>query len=171
MSRIDLHAGPAVGFDQPFDMLEACHERVQRSLGLLQRLQAHVAEQGVDVQAREAAGDVLRYFDKAGPAHHEDEERHVLPRLRELGQAALAERLHADHRAMEAQWRSLREVLAAIAAGQALQLDAEACARYAALYAAHIEAEEGQAYPPLRALSTPAQCQAMGEEMAQRRRM
>ena len=24
MSRIDLHAGPAVGFDQPFDMLEAC---------------------------------------------------------------------------------------------------------------------------------------------------
>ena len=72
---------------------------------------------------------------------------------------------------MEAQWRSLREVLAAIAAGQALQLDAEACARYAALYAAHIEAEEGQAYPKVRAVSTPVQCQMMGEEMAQRRRM
>jgi len=26
-----------VGFEQPFAMLEACHERVQRTLGLLDR--------------------------------------------------------------------------------------------------------------------------------------
>lgn len=35
---------PAVGFEQPFDMLEACHERVRRSLSLLERLIAHIVE-------------------------------------------------------------------------------------------------------------------------------
>ena len=28
---------PGTGFDQPFEMLEACHERVQRMLALLAR--------------------------------------------------------------------------------------------------------------------------------------
>ena len=64
---------PAVGFEQPFAMLEACHERVQRTLTLLQRLRAHVREHGADVPAQQAARDVLRYFDiaaltRTGPA-------------------------------------------------------------------------------------------------------
>ncbi|RYY71287.1 MAG: hemerythrin domain-containing protein, partial [Comamonadaceae bacterium] len=72
---------PGVGFEQPFEMLEACHERVQRSLQLLARLCAHVRSQGGDDSAREAARDVLRYFDIAAPLHHEDEELHVFPPL------------------------------------------------------------------------------------------
>ena len=98
-------------------MLLACHERVQRSLDLLLRLQAHVATQGADGQARDAARDVLRYFDLAGPQHHADEERHVLPRLRTAGLGALADRLAADHAEMERQWRALRPALAGLAAG------------------------------------------------------
>jgi ribonucleoside-diphosphate reductase alpha chain len=95
-----LHAGPAAGFDQPFELLAACHGRVERMLGLLERLAAHLAAHGADEPARSAAADITRYFDIAGPAHHEDEERHVLPRLRASGDpalAALADRLHADH--------------------------------------------------------------------------
>src|SRR5689334_2494815 len=72
---------PEAGFDQPFEMLHACHERVRRSLRLLQRLVAHAQVHGADAQVREAAADVLRYFDLAAPAHHEDEERHLVPRL------------------------------------------------------------------------------------------
>lgn len=41
----------------------------------------------------------------AGPAHHEDEERHVLPRLRATGAQALADRLAADHAEMTASGR------------------------------------------------------------------
>ncbi|MEN9486198.1 MAG: hypothetical protein RJB37_4078, partial [Pseudomonadota bacterium] len=58
-------ASPAVGFDQPFEMLQACHERVERSLALLQRLVAHVRDHGHDTASRSAARDVLRYFDLA----------------------------------------------------------------------------------------------------------
>ena len=54
---------PAVGFEQPFAMLEACHERVERTLTLLQRLRAYVREQAADDAARQAARDVLRQND------------------------------------------------------------------------------------------------------------
>ncbi|MDG0835317.1 hemerythrin domain-containing protein [Roseateles saccharophilus] len=168
-SKIALHAGPAVGFDQPFEMLAACHERVRRSLDLLQRLQAHVARHGVDGQARSAAADVLRYFDLAGPAHHEDEERHVLPRLRRAGLADLAERLQTQHDEMGRLWALLRQPLQAWAAGEPADLPDELLHSYIDLYAVHMPLEEGQAFPAAAAnLEEPA-LESMGKEMAERR--
>ncbi|MDY0108049.1 MAG: hemerythrin domain-containing protein, partial [Giesbergeria sp.] len=79
--------GPAVGFDTPFEMLAACHERVLRSLALLQKLQDYLHGHPCDDSARQAARDVLRYFDVAAPLHHEDEELHVFPPLLERGTA------------------------------------------------------------------------------------
>jgi len=169
-SRVVLHAGPAVGFDQPFEMLAACHERVRRSLDLLQRLHAHVLRHGVDAQARDAAADVLRYFDIAGPAHHEDEERHVLPRLRSAGLAPLADRLHAEHREMAELWAQLRPALLAWTAGRPAELDAAVLQRYATLYGAHLAAEDGQAFDAARAGLDDAALVLMGGEMAARRR-
>ena len=48
----------------------------------------------------DAAAVVARYFNLAAPAHHEDEERHVLPLLRASAEAQLqeaAQRMLADH--------------------------------------------------------------------------
>jgi Hemerythrin HHE cation binding domain len=75
------HRAPAVGLESPFEMLVACHERVNRSLELLHRLQAHLGDKGLDEDARQAARDVLRYFDISAPLHHQDEELHVFPPL------------------------------------------------------------------------------------------
>jgi hemerythrin-like domain-containing protein len=169
MSSPLLHAGPAVGWDTPFEMLLACHERVERMLGLLERLAAHLAAHGVDANARQAAQDVLRYFDLAGPAHHEDEERHLFPRLAERGgaAAALAQRLHADHLAMSQQWAVVRGTLQAVVQGT--PPDTSAWPAFAALYRSHIAAEEGEAYPAAQALVDDAALRAMGAEMAARR--
>jgi hemerythrin-like domain-containing protein len=168
-----LHAAPGAGFEAPFEMLAACHERVERSLRLLERLAKHIVAHGADAQARDAAKDVLRYFDIAAPHHHEDEERHVLPLLRAHGQAALAARLHADHEAMGVAWAALRPALHALSDGDAsaaLAASAHHVWRdFAALYRAHAQAEDSQAFPSARALlDGPAQ-RAMGQEMAQRR--
>lgn len=168
-SKIALHAGPAVGFDQPFEMLAACHERVRRSLDLLQRLQAHVARHGVDAQARDAAADVLRYFDLVGPAHHEDEERHVLPRLRQQGLAELAARLQADHAEMTRLWAALRPPLLAWAAGKAADLPDDLLHSYTTIYAAHMPLEEEQAFPSAAANLDEATLKFIGVEMTARR--
>ena len=172
-SLISLHPGPAAGFDSPFEMLAACHQRVQRMLGLLSRLSAHLAQHGADDAARQAARDVMRYFDQAGPAHHEDEERHILPRLRECGRSALADRLHADHEAMASAWRELRVDLQRVIEGPwAAASQHEADRRwlaFAALYRDHIGAEEDDAYPAVRDGLGAETEQAMGREMAARR--
>ena len=168
-SPLVLHAAPGAGFEQPFEMLEACHERVERMLGLLERLATHLVDAGADTSARQAARDVMRYFDLAAPQHHEDEERHVFPALRALGQGALADRLHADHEAMAGQWAALRTALAAIADDGARALPEAAWREFAALYRRHLADEEALAYPPVVASTDAAGRERMADEMARRR--
>ncbi|WP_298825819.1 hemerythrin domain-containing protein [uncultured Piscinibacter sp.] len=172
-----LHPSPGVGFEQPFEMLVACHDRVRRSLALLGRLLDHVERHGHDAKSRSAARDVLRYFELAAPHHHEDEERHVFPRLLAGGDAALVQavrRLRADHERLAALWARLRPVLqawagdtAAGAAGAAFRDDARA---FQALYDEHIPLEERLVFPAARSMCDETALAAMGGEMQSRRR-
>lgn len=167
-----LHGGPAVGWETPFEMLLACHARVERMLVLLERLAAHLTAAGADAMAAQAARDVMRYFDIAGPAHHEDEERHLFPLLLARGgsDALLAQRLQHEHLVMAAQWAGVRAGLERVIDGSPIDTaDTAAWPAFAALYRAHIVAEESQAYPAAQAGVDPAALQAMGAEMAQRR--
>ncbi len=170
-----LVAGPAAGFDLPFDMLQACHERVTRTLDLLQRLRAHVDEQGASEPARQAARDVMRYFDLAAPAHHEDEERHVFPPVLVNGDArqlSVVQRLQADHLAMVEDWAQARGVLKQLAEGGIAMFDAaqrSVLDQFAQRYPAHIALEEELVYPAARRCLGPADQTAMGNEMARRR--
>ncbi len=165
----------AVGFDTPFEMLSACHERVLRSLALLGRLQDYLRGHPCDDSARQAARDVLRYFDIAAPLHHEDEELHVFPPLIERGSAAAvaaARRLQQDHEAMSVNWRAARALLLALAEGaqEAFSAQDEAVLeRFASVYGEHIRIEEEEVYPAARALLAPGVVQAMGAEMRRRR--
>lgn len=168
---------PAAGFDQPFEMLHACHERVQRTLGLLARLRNHLRHQGADAQAREAARDVLRYFDIAAPLHHEDEELHVFPPLLAHGSAAVVElvkTLQAEHAAMARQWAEARVPLAAVAEGAAGAVpwspeQERVLDDFAGLHAEHVVREELVAYPAAQVLLGESEWAPMGREMARRR--
>jgi hemerythrin-like domain-containing protein len=162
-------------FEEPFEMLQACHERVHRMLDLLERLRSHLRTRGGDEQAQQAARDVMRYFDQAAPRHHEDEERHVFPPLLAQGDpatVAVVQRLQADHVRMEAAWADARKVLDAVAQGWLDELqvhDEDALARFAGLYGDHIVAEETIVYPAAARVIDAAGQSAMGREMAQRR--
>lgn len=172
-----FHNAPAVGFELPFEMLEACHDRVRRSLDLLARLLVHVDRHGHDAQSRSAARDVLRYFDLAAPHHHEDEERHVFPRLLASGDAALVQavqRLRAEHESMAQCWAALRPGMAAWAEpGAAGPADAPMRAQadaFLSLYAGHLSVEEGLVFPAARSRCDATAIELMGREMQQRRR-
>lgn len=166
---------PAVGFDTPFEMLEACHERVQRTLVLLQKLCTYLHEHTCDASARQAARDVLRYFDVAAPLHHEDEELHVFPPLLDRGSPAVVaavRQLQQDHDSMAAHWQAARVLLLALADGQTSAFSAQdeaVLAQFAGGYAAHIASEENVVYPAARALLSDSDLQHMGQEMRQRR--
>lgn len=169
-------SSPAVGFEQPFEMLAACHDRVRNSLALLGRLLAHIDANGHDVQSRGAAADVLRYFDIAAPLHHEDEERHVFPLLAasDAELADIAERLQADHLEMAAEWQMLRTTLSAwtdeAASGSVGDAQRRCAERFAALYAPHLAIEEARIFPAARARLDAAALVAIGAEMQSRRR-
>ena len=170
-----LMAGPAASFEQPFEMLEACHERVARMLALLQRLREHLPGHGADANARQAARDVMRYFDQAAPQHHRDEELHVFPPLLAQGDPAtleLVQRLQQDHVQMESRWGNARAVLDAVATGALQSLspaDEAALDAFAGLYDDHIRAEEDLAYPAAATLLDATALAAMGQEMMRRR--
>lgn len=172
------HRAPAAGFEAPFEMLAACHERVARMLALIGRLQQHLREHGCDDSARQAARDVMRYFDLAAPQHHLDEELHVFPPLLagpDAGLRALVQRLLQDHRDMEAAWPAARCVLKAVAKSPAADWtplgppQTEALNRFAALYGRHLADEDHLAYPAAQALLAADALQAMGRDMMQRR--
>jgi hemerythrin-like domain-containing protein len=178
-SAVPGHRAPGVGFEQPFDMLSACHERVQRSLALMQRLCDHLAQHGWDGQAASAASDVMRYFDLAAPHHHQDEERHVFPPLlaqRDATLRAAVQRLQQDHAAMSADWPAARAALQRVAAHDPAaawtpltDTESAALARFANHYTQHIALEDGVVYPAAQALLPPEAQAAMGHEMRARR--
>ena len=176
LSDPSRRTAPGASFEQPFAMLEACHERVRRSLDLLGLLCGRVREGRVDTQVHDAARDVLRYFDMAAPHHHEDEERHVFPRLLamdappEVHEAVQA--LMRDHEAMRTQWAVLRVPLSRLAEGDGTAFDAaalDAAARFTALYDAHARTEESTIFPRVSQSMDAEALRAMGAEMAQRR--
>ena len=171
------HSAPGVGFEAPFEMLDACHERVERMLRLLGKIREHVAAHGADAQARDAARDVMRYFDQAGPHHHEDEERHVFPSLlaqRDPAVLAVVIRLKQDHREMAVQWARVRAALLALVeagdrwAGFSAD-DLRLFDAYDALYRRHLVDENGVVYPAARALIRGEVLQAMSADMMARR--
>jgi hemerythrin-like domain-containing protein len=167
---------PAVGFEQPFEMLEACHERVRRSLALLERLVGHVESHGHDAQSRSAAADVLRYFDLAAPLHHEDEEQHVFPLLEHCGDVALEAAtagLRRDHAHMEALWAPLRVALRSWAALDSSQAHAEPTRlqvqAFGSLYARHMHVEETLVFAAARSRMDSARLAHMSADMQGRR--
>ena len=173
-SPLTLHAAPAAGVDQPFELLAACHDRVRRSLDLLRRLVDHVEVHGPDAQAADAARDVMRYFSVAAPLHHEDEERHLLPLLVASEQAELveaAEQMAADHRTFRAVWPGLSANLQALSEQKAVDLltlrrQAEG---FIALHASHLALEDKVAFPAAEQRAGDAERQAMSIDMAARR--
>lgn len=173
------HASPDAGFEAPFELLTACHERVHRMLRLLDRLRQHLADQGWDAQAAEAARDVMRYFDLAAPLHHEDEELHVFPPLLAQGDAAVCavvRRLQADHQVMERAWPPARALLQGVAQAGSREAwagwDATALqilTDFQGRYGEHIRLEEEWVYPAAQGVLEDASLQAMSADMQKRR--
>lgn len=169
-------SGPSASTEAPLEMLSACHHRIERQCNTLRRLAPHLREHGADEEARSAAGRIMRYFDTSALHHHADEEQDLFPALLESMAGSdpvcikgLTEGLTHDHRKLEAGWRQLRQVLAQIADGQAVELPADALEAFVSLYERHMKLEEDELLPMAARLLSDADITRIGQAMRQRR--
>jgi len=167
---------PAAGFEVPLEMLSACHGRVERQCQTMLRLVPHVAANGPDQAAREAAQNIMRYFDTSAKHHHADEEEDLFPALLQVASdtelaplRALIDALCAQHRELELAWGRVRWKLEGIWLGTLSALDADEVARMVELYRLHIAREEDELLPLAARLLDAARLDGVGRAMRLRR--
>jgi hemerythrin-like domain-containing protein len=166
----------APDFSQPLEALKACHVRIRAQCETLRRIVGHMKDHGCDDQARQAAANVMRYFDTAGRRHHEDEEEDLLPKMMAaatMGRGSRLTRLVADiateHREIDRLWTDLRAALQEISAGENIPLDALDVDRFVKLNQSHMVAEEANVLPLAEMLLSKEDLAEIGAAMAQRR--
>ena len=170
-------AVPKPGVEDALEVLQGAHRRIEAQLACLELLPAHLAEQGRDAAAREAARFALRFFETTAADHERDEEECLFPLLRrraaELERAeisAVINEIQSDHATLHAQWQRLQRLLEAIAAGKPERLAADDVAGFAWLYRRHMEKEGAIILPFAREALSAAQCAALAGRMRSRQR-
>lgn len=180
MTGIIDFRSPAAGFDEPLALWQACHQRVLRMVGLLERVRERLQQQDPDEAVRITATSIRRYFNEAAPRHHDDEEIDLFPTLlrrlseRSPGTAhdqiveSLAS-LRADHVSLGRLWAALDPVLARIERGERAELEETTVALFATGYRRHCDIEDSLIQPALARALTAGDLVAIGRRMAQRR--
>lgn len=172
MKNANLIGAVAPGFDQPLEILLACHGRFEKQCATLERLLIHLPHHGSDAEAQQGARNILKYFDNAAVHHHDDEERNLFPLLERAGQGEwceVVELLTGEHDDLAQLWRALRTPLQAIAQGETVALNAIHAERFIALNRSHIAFENERVLPFARQILSAADLLALGQAMAARR--
>lgn len=170
------------GFDAPLGLLGDCHRRIEHFLRVLVAVADTYRGAELRPPDRQVFEAALNYFRTAGPRHSADEEHSLFPRLRssaDPGAKAAIERLdtlEADHRVAEDHHDAVdvlgRRWLRAgtLGAGDARSLR-EHLISLERLYHRHIALEDDELLPAAARILTAAELDAIGHEMAARRRV
>ena len=169
----DLVGGAFVpSFDNPLEMLLACHGKIQSQCATLHKLLQHLSSHGCDTQAQQAAQAILRYFDTAGQNHHDDEEQDLFPYLLATPNTEVHEliaHLLEEHKVLNVAWQQLRPLLLDIAEGRTAELDIKSVGHFIQVHNCHISLENTQLLPQAASLLDHMQLEALGRSMAARR--
>lgn len=161
----------APSFDQPLEMLRACHGKILHLCDTLKKTSVHLTQYGCDSEVRQAALNILRYFDTAGHFHHQDEEQELFPALRQIAgiDTNLLDRLLTEHVVLLSAWDALRPNLQRLSAGDEVSLRPNLVEDFIACYSAHIATENTELLPMAARVLNPQQLAFMGQKMAERR--
>jgi hemerythrin-like domain-containing protein len=176
MNATHASSQPALAGSDGFDVLDACHRQTLLTLDRLNDLVERLAQGGADAQARATATEIVRFFSTTARQHHEDEERHVFPKLATSSDADVVQavlRLSQDHNWLEEDWMEISPQIDAVACGLSwydLDVLRQGVEVFTALSRDHIALEESLIYPQARANLREGERREMGREMAARRR-
>jgi hypothetical protein len=139
----------------PVDGFSQCHSGILSGLDAFARLPALVI---AAEQARAVAAAALSTFGQSVLAHHADEEGDLFPAVirsarpgEERGRVqALTQRLTAEHRALEAQWKKLKPAVKQAAVGGSAELSPQDVDALVHAYRRHAAFEELEFLPLAR---------------------
>ena len=161
------------GMDSPIEMLTACHQKVRHFARLSSQLAVYLDNKGADAMAQETARNILRYFDIAGPLHHQDEEQDLFPALRAAARASgdalcgAIDEVQAEHVVLDGLWADVRNWLERVELGYPDQAP-EGVEIFAVQYPMHAGREEAEIYVHA-SLLTESQLARIGRRMSERR--
>ncbi|AUI65564.1 MULTISPECIES: hemerythrin domain-containing protein [Glaesserella] len=169
---LNLTPQKLVTWDEPIEMLYACHGKVKDFCRQLQLLPDYLAKNGVNQAVKNDVQQILNYFNQSAPLHHDDEEKDFFPALIKQRPEAQTEvdLLEAQHIELHRNWDELSAQLVALLNGERNEIDADLIKRFVAGYDQHIAIEEplfelGREHLSLDELN------AIGQIMADRRRI
>jgi len=173
MPTLESLTNPAPTFDQPLDILLACHDNIRRFCDQLDKLAPHIAEHGVDESARRSIDAVVRYFDEAGPSHHNDEEEELFPILeaRVPSAAPKLEQLAAEHGYLHSCWNAIRDDLVALRNGDISVISRIEIAEFVRQYRLHAAIEEAWLIPTADKIMTDEEKRLAGQRMSAKRQV
>lgn len=131
-------------WNEPIEMLYACHGKVKRFCHQLSILPGYLEKNGVNQAVLNDVKIILQYFNQAAPLHHKDEEQDFFPALIAKVPEAKAdvEELERQHVDLHENWRLLSAQLEELIAQTREKVDAELIQRFVLGYDKHIAIEE-----------------------------
>jgi len=166
-----LSQDTAPDFTDPLGLLKACHQRILGFCDLLEKMTAHIDQQGIDADVKQSAQKIHRYFSTAAVLHHQDEEQDLFPLLigTSLKMATIIHGLKRDHVALDSHWQKLSSVLAHPASIEETPDFKQWTNEFCGAYRQHIKVEEEDFLSMAQHLLSREQLQQLGKNMQERR--
>lgn len=158
-------------FNDPLGVLRADHERILEHCGILEKLVPHIAENGVDDEARSAISRVVHYFTTNAVHHHQDKEQNLFPIVnrQSLKLADIIYRLKREYGELTSSWDRIRVDLKTPAALQDNKAFATQVEKFCSDYRQHIAYEARELLGIVQHVLSQRQLEELGDAMARRR--
>lgn len=172
---INIHSSNqphAPSWENPIEMLYACHGRIKNFCRQLSILPSYLEEKGLNQAVKNDVQQILNYFNIAAPLHHDDEEKDFFPALVKVAPQAKSDvdELERQHIHLHTNWTALSAQLDELIQDQRDRVENSLIEQFIAAYDKHIALEEplfemGKQFLP------PEQLNKMGKIMAERRKV
>lgn len=159
-------------WNEPIEMLYACHSKVKRFCRQLTILPDYLAKNGCNQAVKNDVQQILNYFNQSAPLHHDDEEKDFFPLLVKYVPEAQKDidELERQHVTLHDNWSKLSEQLQALLKDERENIDVALINHFVSGYDKHIALEE-----PLFELGkqhlSESELRQIGDIMSARRRV
>ena len=158
-------------FNDPLAVMRADHTRILEHCDIVEKLVSHIAEKGVDEEARSSTAQVLNFFASVALKHQQDKEQNLFPLLnrQSLKLADIVYRLKGEQTDLDNMWVAIQGALKTPATLQDNAAFSTQAENFCSSYRRHIAYEEKELLGIAQHILSQRQLEELGDAMAKRR--